>query len=80
MLFLEACYRAEDKTLATKVYTSIKKDLEQQIKYYNTLEGKKAENMGEERRIAESYLKGLEDMKKNFEGVKVVSPEQPVKQ
>ncbi len=75
LLFLEACYRADDKTLAAKVYASVKKDLEQQIKYYNTLEGKKADNMGEERRIAESYIKGLEDMKKNFESVKAVSPE-----
>ena len=79
LVFLEACYRAEDKPLAEKVYNSVKKDLEQQIKYYNTLEGKKADNMGEERRMAESYHKGLEDMKKNFEAVKVVSPEQPVK-
>ena len=75
LLFLEACYRAEDKDLAAKVYASVKKDLEQQIKYYNTLDGWRADNLGEERRMAESYLKGLEDMQKNFNAPKVASPE-----
>ena len=75
LLFLEACYRAEDKDLAAKVYASVKKDLEQQIKYYNTLDGWRADNLGEERRMAESYLKGLEDMQKNFNAPKIASPE-----
>ena len=75
LMFLEACYRAEDATLAAKVSASVKKDLEQQIKYYNTLDGWKAENQGEERRMAESYLKGLEDMQKSFGAPKVASPE-----
>ncbi|MFP5041491.1 protein O-mannosyl-transferase family [Parasediminibacterium sp. JCM 36343] len=75
LLFLEACYRAEDKELAAKVSASVKKDLQQQIKYYNTLEGRKADGMAEERRMAENYLKGIEDMEKAYTAPKVAIPE-----
>ena len=63
LLFLEACYMAGDTTLANKVSASVKTDLEQQIKYYNSLGGKKADNMADEKRTAESYLQGLQQMK-----------------
>ncbi len=62
LLFLDACYRAEAKDLAAKVEASVKKDLQQQIKYYNSLSGIRAENMSEEKRIAESYLKTIDQM------------------
>jgi hypothetical protein len=35
--FLEACYMAEDWTLAKKVASSLKKDLQQQMRYYQAL-------------------------------------------
>ncbi|SKA07513.1 protein O-mannosyl-transferase family [Sediminibacterium ginsengisoli] len=63
LLFLEACYMAGDTALANKVSASVKTDLEQQIKYYNSLSGKKADNMADEKRTAESYLQGLQQMK-----------------
>jgi len=75
LLFLEACYRSDAKELAAKVSASVKKDLQQQIKYYNTLEGRKADGMNEERRMAENYLKGLEEMEKNYNLSKVAAPE-----
>jgi hypothetical protein len=42
--FLEACYVSEDMTLAKKVAASVKKDLEQQMRYYKSL----GENMPDE--------------------------------
>ncbi|MFL9483558.1 DUF2723 domain-containing protein [Chitinophagaceae bacterium LWZ2-11] len=75
LMFLDACYRAEDKTLAAKVSAAVKKDLQQQIKYYNSLTGNNAENMGQERQIAENYLKGLEQMEQMYNSKKPVSPE-----
>ncbi|MES1160494.1 MAG: DUF2723 domain-containing protein, partial [Bacteroidota bacterium] len=42
--FLEACYTAEDWTLAKKVNASVKKDLDQQMRYYKSL----GENMPDE--------------------------------
>ncbi len=62
LLFLEACYMAGDTVLATKVSASVKTDLEQQIRYYNSLSGKMGENMSEEKRAADSYLKTMEQM------------------
>ena len=37
MSFLLACYRSNDLKLAAKVAASIRKDLEQQLRYYNSL-------------------------------------------
>ncbi|HMH21601.1 MAG TPA: DUF2723 domain-containing protein [Puia sp.] len=44
MSFLLACYQSEDQTLAKKVAASVKKDLEQQMRYYKGL----GENMSDE--------------------------------
>jgi len=63
LIFLQACYMAGDKELAKKVSDAVKKDLEQQIRYYNSLSGAKAERMSDEARIADGYLKGLEELK-----------------
>jgi len=49
LLFLEACYMADDKALAEKVSASVKKDMQQQMNYYNSLTGEMGENMSEEK-------------------------------
>ncbi|WP_298301430.1 DUF2723 domain-containing protein [Hydrotalea sp.] len=64
--FLDACYRSGDTTLAAKVSASVKKDLEQQIRYYNGLSGNNAENMADDKQTAESYLKALEQLKEMY--------------
>ena len=63
LMFLEACYLADAKSLIEKVYISVKKDLQQQTKFYNSLSGLKADNMEDEKRMTESYLDGMEKMK-----------------
>jgi len=50
--FLRACYMAEDKTLAKKVSTSIKKDLQEQLHYYQSLG---EDNMTNEQMAALAY-------------------------
>ena len=62
LLFLEACYLAGDQALIQKVSAAVKKDLEQQVKYYNTLSGQKADNMAQEKQTAETYLQALGQM------------------
>lgn len=62
LLFLQACYMAEDTTLANKVAASVKKDLQQQVRYYNSLGAQRAENMADEKRMAENYLQGLDQL------------------
>ena len=62
LLFLEACYLAGDKALIQKVSNAVKKDLQQQVNYYNTLSGMKADNMAQEKQTAESYLQALSQM------------------
>jgi hypothetical protein len=62
LLFLEACLMADNKALAEKVSASVKKDLQQQVKFCNSLSGDKADQMADEKRMAESYLKGLDQI------------------
>ncbi len=63
LMFLQAAYLAEDTALAKKVADAVEKDLQQQVKYYNSLSGVKAEAMEMEKRTAESYLQELSRMK-----------------
>jgi hypothetical protein len=62
LLFLEACYLAGDQALIQKVSAAVKKDLQQQVTYYNALSGLKADNMAQEKQTAEGYLQALTQM------------------
>ncbi|GEO12059.1 glycosyltransferase family 117 protein [Segetibacter aerophilus] len=64
--FLEACYRSDDKSLATKVLNSVRKDLQQQVKFYNSLSETKAEWMAYDRKTAEDYLQALGSLEQMF--------------
>jgi hypothetical protein len=75
LMFLQACYAADDKALAAKVNASVKKDLQQQIRYYDTLSGTKADNMADERRIAEQYFASLQQMEQMYSGKTPMVPE-----
>ena len=66
LLFLEACYLAGDKALIQKVSNAVKKDLQQQVNYYNTLTGMTADNMAQEKQTAESYLQALGQMQSMY--------------
>jgi len=62
LLFLQACYLAGDQSLVQKVSAAVKKDLTQQVNFYNSLSGMKAENMAQEKQTAEGYLQALTQM------------------
>ena len=66
MGFLEACYEAGDQKLAAKVLASVKKDLQQQERYYNSLSSEKADNMDTEKRINAALLQQLTQMEKVY--------------
>ncbi len=75
LMFLEACYRAEDKTLAAKVAKSVKTDLQQQVKYYNSLTGVDAENMAYDLQQAQNLLQTMDQMEKAYNGKQPAVPE-----
>ena len=62
LAFLEACYRADAKELIEKVSKSVKTDLTQQIRFYNSLDGNKAEAMTYEKSMAENLLDTMDKM------------------
>lgn len=70
--FLEACYRADDKVLAAKVAKSVKTDLQQQIKFYNSLSPAKAEWMKYERQTSEEFLSAIDRMTQMYSGKPMV--------
>jgi hypothetical protein len=75
LMFLKACYLAEDKTLAAKVNKDVKTDLQQQIKYYNGLTGIDAENMDRDLQASQMLLQQLEQMEQQFGGKNPSIPE-----
>lgn len=52
--FLQACYAAGDSNLARKVEASVKKDLQQQMRYYKSLG--EEQNMTDEQLANEAYM------------------------
>ncbi len=67
--FLEACYRAGDTALAEKVSRSLKKDLEQQVTYYNSLNENRLSQFDGDRGdlpVAVNLLRGMQQMEKQF--------------
>ena len=76
LAFLEACYRADATQLAAKVLASVKKDLQQQVRYYDALTDLKAENMDYEKRTAANLLQQLDQLEKAFgSGTPTLNPE-----
>ncbi len=65
--FLEACYRADDKQLAAKVLVSVKKDLQQQQKYYASLDEDNQASLQYESSTVQNLLNVLGEMEKKFD-------------
>jgi hypothetical protein len=62
ILFMQACIQAGDAALAKKVSAAVKKDLQQQMQYYESLKGRKREFMEQEIYMAEELLSQLSQM------------------
>ena len=68
LMFLEACYRAKDTKLVAKVAKSVRTDLQQQVKYYNSLTGTDADNMAYDLQQAQSLLQTMDQMDRVYKG------------
>jgi hypothetical protein len=75
MAFLEACYRADDMRLASKVLASVRKDIKQQTLYYAALTGEKAENMAYEKQTNDKLNEQLNQMEQMYNPAKPSVPE-----
>jgi len=77
LIYLEACYKAGDTVLAEKVRSAIRKDLEQQKKYYDYIQKSRPELFGgyerAENPINEIMLQVLDAIEKKY------MPQAPVK-
>lgn len=66
LAMVDACYRAGDTKLATKISTSVQRDLLQQQRYYQSLDTNKQANLQYENSINENLLQALNQMKKQY--------------
>jgi hypothetical protein len=73
MQFLLAAYRAGDTVLARKVSASLRKDLEQQLSYYSSLNENRLAVLSRDNEIADYFLKQLQQ----FEQYNNPQPPQP---
>ena len=66
LAIMQAAYLADDKALGDRVGKSVKTDLQQQMKYYNSLSGWRADNLQYEKQGADDMLKRLDQMQQMF--------------
>ncbi len=64
--FLLACYKAGDTALAQKVSSSLRKDLEQQVTYYNSLDEDKMITLSRESDMVNQLLRQLQSLEQYF--------------
>ncbi|MFM7358279.1 MAG: protein O-mannosyl-transferase family [Sediminibacterium sp.] len=64
LLFMQACTEAGELALAKKISSAVKKDLQQQMQYYESLKGNKREFMEQEIYMAEDLLNRLNQLTK----------------
>ncbi len=75
MAVMQAAYLADDKPLADKVGKSVKTDLQQQIKYYNSLSGWQADGLSYEKQNAQELLDRLNQVQQVLSASKSPTPE-----
>lgn len=85
-LLLQACYAAGDTTLADKITVSLKKDLQQQISYYDGLDDARNSifnyvdqngRKGGDRNAAEEFLMRIAAMEQQFKNIPGLPSENP---
>ena len=67
LMMLEAAFRAEDKALATKISTAVRKELNEELAYYAAIGNNRADRMSYEMQRTQNLLqlmKQIEDMYK----------------
>lgn len=75
MAIMQAAYLADDKALAERVGKGVKTDLQQQMKYYNSLTGWQADGLSYEKQNAQQLLDRLNQMQQIMGTSGVQAPE-----
>ncbi|MDE3211666.1 MAG: hypothetical protein KGM98_00420, partial [Bacteroidota bacterium] len=75
MQFLLASYKSGDSTLAAKVSDDLRKDLEQQITYYNSLNDNQQAVLSQENQTVQQLLEQLNAMEAYFKSPALENPE-----
>ena len=73
--FLLAAYKAGDTVLAKKVSDALRKDLEQQVSYFNSLDENKQAPLAYENQIVQQLLQQVQGMEQYFRSNPVANPE-----
>jgi hypothetical protein len=73
--FLLAAYKAGDTVLAKKVSDALRKDLEQQVSYFNSLDENKQAALAYENQIVQQLLQQVQGMEQYFRSNPVANPE-----
>ena len=74
---LVAAYKSGHTALADKINRAVKKDMEQQVAYYNSLSDNKRDNLSDEEGRNDNLLKGLMGLEQQFKNQKPAIPEMP---
>lgn len=73
--FLIAAYKADDKELAKKISDALRKDLEQQIVYFNSLNYRRQQSLEYENQIVQQLLQQVNSVEEFFNAPDTLTPE-----
>lgn len=68
IMLLQAAVAAEDKPLIEKIANGVRKDLQQQIRYYNSLTGWRADNFNYDKQTAQQMLDAVNQLQRMAAG------------
>lgn len=72
---LVAAYKAEDSALAKKISAALKKDLQQQVTYFNSLSDRHQQSLEYDNQIVVQLLQQIEGMEQLFNRAPTANPE-----
>lgn len=69
LMLLDACYRAEHKTLAEKISKALHKEINEERDFFASLQSDKAELMAQDKNDTEQFAKTLEQIEGMFKNM-----------
>ena len=69
LMLLDASYRAEDKILTEKITNALRKEVKQEMNFYNSLDGNRADVMMQEKSDLEQFSKSLDQLEQMHKSI-----------
>ena len=73
LMLLDASYRAEDKILTEKITNTLRKEIKQEMNFYNSLDGNRADVMMQEKSDLEQFSRSLDQLEQMHKSIQAAN-------